>query len=92
MFVVGATKSTEFTNVRKFAPDNFLLVPGVGAQGGNLADVCRYGMNKDCGLIINASRSIIYASNGKDFAEAARAEAFSMQKQMQAELETAGVI
>ncbi|MDB5131304.1 MAG: orotidine-5-phosphate decarboxylase [Mucilaginibacter sp.] len=92
MYVVGATKSTEFTNIRKFAPDNFLLVPGVGAQGGSLAEVCRYGMNKDCGLIVNASRSIIYASNGKDFAEAARAEALSIQQQMQAELEKAGVI
>jgi orotidine-5'-phosphate decarboxylase len=92
MYVVGATKSTEFTNIRKYAPDNFLLVPGVGAQGGSLADVCRYGMTKDCGLIINASRSIIYASNGKDFAEAARAEAQNIQQQMQAELEKAGVI
>jgi orotidine-5'-phosphate decarboxylase len=92
MFVVGATKSTEFVNIRKIAPDNFLLVPGVGAQGGSLADVCRYGMNKDCGLIVNASRSIIYASNGEDFAEAARAEALKIQQQMQVELEKAGVI
>ena len=92
MFVVGATKSTEFTNIREFAPDNFLLVPGIGAQGGNLADVCRYGMTKDCGLIVNASRSIIYASNGEDFAEAARAEAKNIQQQMQAELEKAGII
>jgi orotidine-5'-phosphate decarboxylase len=92
MYVVGATKSTEFTNIRKLAPDNFLLVPGVGAQGGSLAEVCRYGMNKDCGLIVNASRSIIYASNGEDFAEAARVEAFNIQQQMQAELEKAGVI
>lgn len=92
MYVVGATKSTEFTNIRKFAPDNFLLVPGVGAQGGSLSEVCKYGMNKDCGLIVNASRSIIYASNGKDFAEAARAEALNIQQQMQAELEKAGVI
>jgi orotidine-5'-phosphate decarboxylase len=92
MFVVGATKSTEFTNIRQYAPDNFLLVPGVGAQGGSLADVCQYGMTKDCGLIVNSSRSIIYASNGKDYAEAARAEAQSLQKQMQAELEKAGVI
>ena len=92
MYVVGATKSTEFTNIRKFAPDNFLLVPGVGAQGGSLEDVCRYGITKDCGLIVNASRSIIYASNGMDFAEAARAEAQNIQLQMQAELEKAGVI
>ena len=92
MFVVGATKSTEFTNIRKFAPDNFLLVPGIVAQGGSLADVCHYGMTKDCGLIVNASRSIIYASNGKDFAEAARAEALNMQRQMHVELEKRGVI
>jgi orotidine-5'-phosphate decarboxylase len=92
MYVVGATKSTEFTNIRKFAPDNFLLVPGVGAQGGNLEEVCRYGMNKDCGLVVNASRSIIYAGNGNDFADAARAEAQNIQRQMQAELEKAGII
>src|SRR6195952_4924721 len=92
MYVVGATKSTEFTNIRKYAPDNFLLVPGIGAQGGNLQEVCKYGMTKDCGLIINASRSIIYASNGEDFAEAARAEAKSIQQQMQAELEKAGIV
>ncbi len=92
MFVVGATKSTEFTAIRKYAPDNFLLVPGVGAQGGSLADVCQYGMTKDCGLIVNASRSIIYASNGEDFADAARVEALSIQQQMQAELEKAGII
>jgi orotidine-5'-phosphate decarboxylase len=92
MYVVGATKSTEFTNIRKFAPDNFLLVPGVGAQGGNLQEVCQYGMNKDCGLIVNASRSIIYASNGEDFADAARAEALKIQQEMQVELEKAGII
>ena len=92
MFVVGATKSTEFTNIRKFAPDNFLLVPGVGAQGGNLEEVCRYGMTMDCGLIVNASRSIIYASSGEDFADAARAEALKMQQQMEVELGKAGVI
>ncbi len=92
MFVVGATKSTEFTTIRKHAPDNFLLVPGVGAQGGSLADVCQYGITEDCGLLVNASRSIIYASNGEDFAEAARAEALSMQQQMEVELEKAGVI
>lgn len=92
MFVVGATKSTEFTNIRKYAPDNFLLVPGVGAQGGSLEEVCKYGITPDCGLIVNASRSIIYAGNGSDFADAARAEALSLQQQMQAELEKAGII
>jgi len=92
MYVVGATKSTEFTNIRKYAPDNFLLVPGVGAQGGSLEEVCKYGITKECGLIVNASRSIIYAGNDENFAEAARAEALSMQQQMQVELEKAGVI
>jgi orotidine-5'-phosphate decarboxylase len=92
MYVVGATKSTEFTNIRNYAPDNFLLVPGVGAQGGNLQEVCQYGMTKDCGLIVNSSRSIIYASNGEDFADAARAEALKIQQEMQVELEKKGII
>lgn len=92
MYVVGATKSTEFTNIRRYAPDNFLLVPGVGAQGGSLEDVCKYGMTKDCGLIVNASRSIIYASNGEDFADAAREEAKKLQQQMVGELEKAGIV
>jgi len=92
MFVVGATKSTEFSNIRKYAPDNFLLVPGVGAQGGNLQEVCQYGITKDCGLIVNASRSIIYASNDEDFAEAARAEVLKLQQEMEVELLKAGVI
>lgn len=92
MYVVGATKSTEFTNIRKYAPDNFLLVPGIGAQGGSLEDVCKYGMTKDCGLIVNSSRAIIYASRGEDFAEAARTEALKVQKQMEAELQKAGII
>jgi orotidine-5'-phosphate decarboxylase len=92
MFVVGATKSTEFTNIRQYAPDNFLLVPGVGAQGGSLEEVCKYGITKDCGLIVNASRSIIYASNGEDFADAAREEAKKLQQQMAEELEKAGIV
>jgi len=92
MYVVGATKSTEFTNIRKYAPDNFLLVPGVGAQGGNLQEVCKYGITKDCGLIVNASRSIIYAGNGEDFADAARAEALKIQQEMEVELEKVGII
>ncbi|MBK0380887.1 orotidine-5'-phosphate decarboxylase [Mucilaginibacter segetis] len=92
MFVVGATKSTEFTNIRKYAPDNFLLVPGVGAQGGSLQDVCKYGMTPDCGLIVNSSRSIIYAGHDENFADAARAEALKLQQQMQAELEKAEII
>ncbi|MBW4890718.1 orotidine-5'-phosphate decarboxylase [Mucilaginibacter sp. HMF5004] len=92
MYVVGATKGASFIDIRKHAPDHFLLVPGIGAQGGSLAEVCEYGMNKDCGLLVNSSRSIIFASNGKDFAEAARAEALSIQQEMELELEKAGII
>ncbi len=84
MFVVGATQAKSLTKIRAIAPDHFLLVPGVGAQGGSLEEVANYGMNKHCGLLVNASRSIIYASNGNDFAEAAKAEAEKIQKQMAA--------
>lgn len=82
MFVVGATKAEHLAHIRAFAPDNFLLVPGVGAQGGSLAEVAKYGMNKDCGLLVNASRSILYASGGEDFAQKAREEALRMQQEM----------
>ena len=82
MFVIGATKEAYFEEIRKFCPDYFFLVPGVGAQGGDLQKLSQYGMNKDCGLLVNATRSIIYASNGKDFAEKAREEALRMQKEM----------
>ena len=83
MYVVGATKAEHFTEIRKIVPDSFLLVPGVGAQGGSLSEVCKYGMNKNVGLLINSSRGIIYASNGVDFAENARAEALKLQKEME---------
>ena len=83
MYVVGATKAEMLVNVRKIVADNFLLIPGVGAQGGSLSEVVKYGMNKDCGLIINASRSIIYASNGEDFIEKATEEAYNLQKEME---------
>jgi len=86
MYVVGATRGESFLNIRKLAPDHFLLVPGVGAQGGSLSEVCKYGMNKDCGLIVNSSRVIIYASNGEDFADAARVEAQKVQQEMEREL------
>jgi orotidine-5'-phosphate decarboxylase len=82
MFVVGATKEEYFKNIRQFCPDHFFLVPGVGAQGGDLKKLSQYGMNKDCGLLVNATRSIIYASNAKDFAEKAREEAINMQNEM----------
>lgn len=82
MYVVGATQGKMFEEIRKVAPDNFLLVPGVGAQGGSLEEVCRYGITKECGLLVNSSRGIIYASAGKDFAEAASREAAKLQSQM----------
>jgi len=82
MFVVGATKPTYFEEIRKIVPNHFLLVPGIGAQGGNLQEVCKYGLNKDCGLLVNSARSIIYASNGLDFAKAAQLEALKLQQEM----------
>lgn len=92
MYVVGATRGEAFKSIRKHAPEHFLLVPGVGAQGGSLEEVCRYGMTADCGLLVNATRSIIYASNGRDFAEKAREEALILQKQMESELHKADII
>ena len=83
MYVVGATKAEYFTEIRKIVPDSFLLVPGVGAQGGSLQEVCKYGMNSNVGLLINSSRGIIYASNGFDFADKAREEALKLQKEME---------
>jgi orotidine-5'-phosphate decarboxylase len=82
MYVVGATKAAYFKEIRKIVPDSFLLVPGVGAQGGSLSEVCQYGMNSDIGLLINSSRAIIYASNGLDFTEKAREEALKVQQEM----------
>lgn len=86
MYVVGATKAEMLTDVRRIVPGSFLLVPGVGAQGGSLEEVCRYGLNNDCGLLVNSSRGIIYASSGTDFAEAAAREARKLQQQMDAVL------
>lgn len=83
MYVVGATKAEYLADIREIIPHSFLLVPGVGAQGGSLADVCKYGMSENVGLLINSSRAIIYASGGTDFAEKARAEALLIQQQMQ---------
>jgi len=84
MYVVGATKAEMLADIRQIIPDHFLLVPGVGAQGGSLAEVAKYGLTKDCGLLINTSRSIIFASSGADFAEKAREEAMNMQQEMKA--------
>ncbi|MDI9310245.1 MAG: orotidine-5'-phosphate decarboxylase [Limnohabitans sp.] len=83
MYVVGATKAEYFTEIRKIIPDSFLLVPGVGAQGGSLQEVCKYGMNDNIGLLINSSRGIIYASKGEDFADKAREEALKLQQEME---------
>lgn len=92
MYVVGATRGEAFATIRKHAPDHFLLVPGVGAQGGSLSEVCKYGMNTDCGLLVNATRSIIYASQGLDFAERARTEALAIQQEMERELIAKGLV
>lgn len=82
MYVVGATKAQALTNIRKIVPDHFLLVPGVGAQGGSLSEVSEYGMNSECGLLVNSSRGIIYADSTEDFARVAGQEAFNIQKEM----------
>ena len=87
MYVVGATQGRLFEDIRRIVPDHFLLVPGIGAQGGSLEEVCRYGMNSQCGLIVNSSRAIIYASNGEDFAEKAAAAAKSVADEMRGMLE-----
>lgn len=91
MYVVGATQGRMFEDIRKIVPDHFLLVPGVGAQGGSLEEVCKYGMNADCGLLVNSSRGIIYASNGEDFAIVAAEKAKELQMQMDAELKKHGI-
>lgn len=83
MYVVGATKADMLGGIRKLVPDHFLLVPGVGAQGGSLQEVAKYGLTRECGLLVNSSRNIIYASTGTDFAEKAREEAGKMQKEME---------
>ena len=91
MFVVGATRSEELSEIRAVVPSHFLLVPGVGAQGGNLKDVTKYGMNKDCGLLVNSSRGIIYAGSGTDFAEKAKVEAKKLQQEMAVILSEAAI-
>lgn len=92
MYVVGATKAEMLGDIRNIVPGHFLLVPGVGAQGGSLHEVAKYGLNDHCGLLVNASRSIIFASNGPDFAEKAKAEAAAMQQEMETVLRDAGLI
>ena len=92
MYVVGATQGQMFEDIRKIVPNHFLLVPGVGAQGGSLQEVCKYGITKDCGLLVNSSRGIIYASNGEDFAEVAAQKAKDLQIEMATELAKIGFI
>ncbi|MFC4219536.1 orotidine-5'-phosphate decarboxylase [Flagellimonas marina] len=87
MYVVGATKATYLKEIREIVPESFLLVPGVGAQGGSLQEVCAYGMTKNVGLLVNSSRGILYASTGDDFAEAATKEAQKIQAEMEIQLE-----
>ena len=86
MYVVGATQGRAFEDIRKIVPNHFLLVPGVGAQGGSLEEVCKYGMNSTCGLIVNSSRGIIYVDKTDKFAEAARTAAQEVQAQMAEQL------
>jgi orotidine-5'-phosphate decarboxylase len=83
MYVVGATKAEMLSDIRAIIPNHFLLVPGIGAQGGSLEEVVKYGMNDQCGLLVNSSRAILYASSGEDYAAAARQEALKVQKQME---------
>lgn len=87
MFVCGATKAEKFEDIRKIAPEHFLLVPGVGAQGGSLKEVCKYGMNKDCGLLVNSSRGIIFADKTEDFYKVAGEKARELQQEMKSYLE-----
>lgn len=91
MYVVGATQGKMFEDIRKIVPNHFLLVPGVGAQGGSLEEVCKYGMNDDCGLLVNSSRGIIYASSGNNFAEVAKEKAKELMVQMDTELKKHGI-
>jgi len=92
MYVVGATKADMLSDIRQIIPDNFLLVPGIGAQGGSLEEVVKHGMNNQCGLLVNSSRAIIYAANDETFAEAAEREAKKVQEQMAGFLKAAGMI
>jgi orotidine-5'-phosphate decarboxylase len=92
MFVVGATKAESLKSIREIVPDHFLLVPGVGAQGGSLQEVAKYGLNKQCGLLVNSSRGIIYASKESDFDEAARKTTIKVKKEMEVLLVLAGLI
>jgi len=92
MYVTGATRARELQQIRRLVPEHFLLVPGVGAQGGSLEEVARYGMNNHCGLLVNSSRGILYASQGKDFAEQAGNAADALQQQMEQLLENHGLL
>lgn len=91
MYVVGATQGQAFEEIRKIVPNHFLLVPGIGAQGGSLSEVCKYGMTRDCGLIVNSSRAIIYADGTENFADVAAEKAQEVQQEMKKELQNAGV-
>lgn len=92
MYVVGATQGKSFENVRNIVPNHFLLVPGVGAQGGSLEEVCKYGMNDECGLLVNASRAVIFADSSENYAAIAGEKAKDYQQQMEKELKLRGVI
>ena len=91
MYVVGATQGQAFEEIRKIVPNHFLLVPGIGAQGGSLSEVCKYGMTRNCGLIVNSSRAIIYADSNENFAAVAGEKAREVQQEMKQELQNAGI-
>ena len=92
MYVVGATKAEMLSDIRKIAPNHFLLVPGVGAQGGSLQEVAKYGMNNHCGLLVNSSRGIIYADSTTNFADVAREKALELQEEMAALMDAKGIL
>lgn len=92
MYVVGATKAENIKDIRRFIPHHFLLIPGIGAQGGSLPKVCEFGINEECGMLVNSSREIIYAGNSEQFAEAARNKALKLQQEMEIQLGLYGII
>jgi orotidine-5'-phosphate decarboxylase len=91
MYVVGATRANQLSEIRNIIPNHFILVPGIGAQGGNIQEVAKYGLNSDCGLLVNSSRGIIYAGNGTDFSEKAKEQAQKLQQEMAVLLSEKGI-
>jgi len=91
MYVVGATRANQLSEIRNIIPNHFILVPGIGAQGGSMQEVAKYGLNSDCGLLVNSSRGIIYAGGGTDFAEKGKEQAQNLQQEMAVLLSEKGI-